>query len=304
MMIALAAFVAIAGRGPIAAQQLEHISIVATPSDSGGEIYYAQERGLFKKHGLEVEIIGQTSGAAVAAAMASGKYDIGQGNIATVAAAHEAGLPFVLIAPGAVYSSQAATTALVVAKDSPIKTAADLVGKTVANVSLQDVGTVALDAWLANEHVSRDSIHVIELPLSSMTEALNRGTVAAAIMLEPYLSAGLTQSTRVLALPYTAIAPRFLINAYYARADWVQAHPQTVRAFVAVIAEAGRWANANHALSAQFLMRTTNVSIAPNQVRSVYADTLDVAQLQPMIDAAARSKMLKKPFPASALLNP
>jgi NitT/TauT family transport system substrate-binding protein len=301
---ALALLLAFAGLPRLDAQTLAHITVVTSPSDSGAEVYYAQSRGTFKKYGLEVEIISLAGGAAVAAAMSSGKYEIGQGNIATIAAAYEAGLPFVLVAPASLYNSRAATSALVVAKDSPIKTAADLEGKNVANLAVQDIGSVALDRWLEQQGVNPASVHVVEMPQTQMTEALARGRIAAAIMIEPFLSAGLAESTRVLAQLYSAIAPRFMIAAYFARSDWVASHRDAARAFAAAMNETARWANANHALSAQILAQYTKVQLPPNQTRVTYAQTLDPALIQPLIDAAVKSKLLKEPLAASALLGP
>jgi NitT/TauT family transport system substrate-binding protein len=299
----LLCFVALrAGAVGAGAQTLAHITVISSPSDSGGEVYYAQERGTFKKYGLDVEIINLAGGAAVSAAMASGKYEIGQGNLASIAAAREAGLPFVLVAPASLYNSRAATSALVVAKDSPIKTAADLVGKSLANPAIKDIGTVALDMWLAQQNVDPSSVRILEMPQAVMSEALARGTIAGALMIEPFLSASLAGGSRVLAYHYSAIAPRFVIAAYFARSDWVAAHPEAARAFAAAMAETARWANANHAQSAQILAKYLKVPPAPNQTRTPYAETLDPALLQPLIDAAAKSKMIKEPLAASALL--
>jgi ABC-type nitrate/sulfonate/bicarbonate transport system substrate-binding protein len=47
----------IAGAPGAAGQGLVHVTVISSPSDSGGEVYYAQARGTFKKYGLDVEII-------------------------------------------------------------------------------------------------------------------------------------------------------------------------------------------------------------------------------------------------------
>lgn len=287
---------------PLRAQAPQHITVVTSPSDSGGEVYYAQARGTFKKYGLDVEIVSAGGGPALSAAMASGKYDIGQSNVATIAAAHQAGLPFVLVAPASLYDSRNATSALVVTKDSPIKTAADLDGKTVGNLDLRDIGTVALGVWLEQHGVNPANVRIVEIPMAQVSEELARGLVAASLTLEPYLSASLADRTRILAEPYTAIAPRFLIAAYFARSEWVDAHRDAARSFAAAIVETARWANANQTPSAQILGQYTKVQITPNQRRTTYAETLEPALIQPLIDAAYKGKLLKEPLAATALL--
>ena len=51
---------------------------------------------------------------------------------ASLAAAVERGLPFALIAGAGLYSTAKPTSMMIVAKNSPLKTAKDLSGKTVA----------------------------------------------------------------------------------------------------------------------------------------------------------------------------
>jgi NitT/TauT family transport system substrate-binding protein len=303
---AIAAAIVLVSYAPASAQPvLTHVTVISSPSDSGGEVYYAQQRGTFKKYGLDVEIVNLTAGAAVSAAMASGTYDIGQSNVASIGAAHQAGLPFVLVAPGSVYDSQAPTSEIVVAKTSPIKSVPDLVGKSLANPSTRDIGTVALDMLLTAQNVDPAGVRVLEMPESVMADAVQRGTIDGAILIEPYLSAALAAgNVRVLAQHYSAIAPRFMIGAYFARSDWVAAHPAIVRAFASAMAETARWANANHAASAVILSQTINVPIAPNQTRTAYAETLDPAIIQPLLDAAAKTKLMKAPLAAAALLPP
>lgn len=300
-----AALAASTTRAPLGAQSLTHLTVVTSPSDSGGEVYYAQDRGTFRKFGLDVELISLGGGAAVAAAMSSGTYDIGQGNIATIGTAHEAGLPFELVAPASLYNYRAATTALVVAKDSPIHTAGDLAGKSIADLSVQDIGTVAVSRWLTQNAVDPATVRIVELPSSATEEALVRGTVAAALLLEPFLSKAFANGTiRLLAHVYSAIAPNFMIAAYFARADWVRSHRNAAHAFARALRETARWANTHHAESAQILAKYTKTQIAPNQTRVTYAETLDPKLIQPLLDAAYKGKMMKEPLSASALLSP
>jgi NitT/TauT family transport system substrate-binding protein len=122
-------------------------------------------------------------------------------------------------------------------------------------------------------------------------------------LLEPYLSAALAKGDTVLANIYSSIAPQFLIAAYYSTNDWKKSHPAVARAFAEAMAETARWANQNHAQSAQILERSTGIHIAPGQTRPIYAETLDPAMIQPVIDAAATDGVLTASFPAASLLG-
>jgi NitT/TauT family transport system substrate-binding protein len=300
--LALVAAAAVVPAERVRAQTLTHMTIVTSPSDAGGEVYYGQELGTFKKYGLDAEIISLRGGAAVAAAMSSGQYEVGQGNVVSIAAARQKGVPFVFVAPANVYDAKAATSILIVPKDSPIKSLADLNGKTVANIELRDIGNVALDIMMQKAGLPVSSIRVVELPASEMAAALARGTVDSAFIIEPFLSAAM-DANRVLALPYSAIAPRFQIAAYFSTADWFRSHADTAHRLQLAIAEVARWANANHAQSAQILEKYTKIHVSPTQARATYGDSLDPRLFQPILDAASKDGVLGAPVRAATLLT-
>lgn len=290
---------------PAAAQALQKLRVVTTPTESGAQIYYGLELGLFARAGIDVEIISLQSGSPAAAAVASGSIDVGQGNITSIASAHEHGLPFVLIAPASLYSSTAPTSALIVPKDSPVKTAGDLAGKIVANTGMKNIGEIAADNWIDQQGASVSAVKFIESAMTEMPAAMLRGRVQAAVVVEPFLSAALANGFRVLSYPYTAIAPSFMIGAYFANRDWVRGHADTVRKFADVILETARWANnpANHSRSAVFVEKYTKIQIQPGMTRVRYAERLDPALIQPLIDASAKYQAIGATFPAAELLR-
>src|ERR1019366_5435430 len=119
--------------GPVTAQTLIPLQVSGTPLDLTAAIFYAQDLGYFKKAGLDVHIQAFSNVQQAAEAMLAGTLDIGSANNATMAQAHLRGIDFRYFAPGGVFSSTGAPTEVVaVPKDSPIHTAADLNGKTVA----------------------------------------------------------------------------------------------------------------------------------------------------------------------------
>ncbi len=290
---------AVASASPAGAADV--LRIATTPTESGAAVYYAQDLGLFKKAGIDAQITQLGSGAAVAAAVASGTIDVAQGSLPSLASAHEKHIPFVLVAPGAMYNGKAPTSALVVAKNSPFKTAKDLNGKTIANNALKNIGEIAADAWLDKYGGDIASVKIVEMPLPEMESALAANRIDAAILVEPNLGKALGgPNVRMLAAAYTAIAPEFLINAYFANEPWAKANADLVKRFDDVIREADRWANqpANRAASAEMLEKYMKLTMTPQNTRVTFADTLDPAKIQPVIDASAKFKVLSAPFPA------
>ncbi|HVA34197.1 MAG TPA: ABC transporter substrate-binding protein, partial [Candidatus Baltobacteraceae bacterium] len=108
---------------PAGAQTLVKLQVATTPNDSGAEVYYAQDMGFFKKAGFDVTITTLNNGGIISAGVAAGTFDVAQAAVSSVASAHERGVNFVIIAPAALWTSDRPTSALIVAKNSPITNA-------------------------------------------------------------------------------------------------------------------------------------------------------------------------------------
>ena len=306
MIPARAAALAFVLAAPAAApaQQTQTLHVATTPIDLGAEVLYAKDRGFFAKAGLDVQVELMSSGAAIAAGVASGSLDVAQANIVSLASAHERGLPFVIVAPAGLYVSGEPTTSLVVAKTSAVRSARDLENKTIAINGLRNITQIGADAWIAAHGGDTAKVRYVELPFPQMAAALATGRVDAAVIAEPELSDALAGGARALAQPYTAIADRFLIGGWFVTRPWARAHPEQLRRFAAAIVEAGRWANGHRSESARILEKYTKVHVSAGMRRAVYADRLDAAQVQPLVDAAAKYGSLRAAFPAAELLEP
>lgn len=293
----------LAGPLPSPAQTLPTLRIATTPIDAGAEPYYAREIGLFRAAGINVEIATIASGAGVAAAVAGGAADIGQSNIVSLATAHERGIPFVIIAPASLYTTKVPQSALVVAKNSPIRTAHDVEGKTLATNGLKTIAQIGPMAWLDRNGASSSNVKWVEMPFSAITAAIVAGRVDGGLLSEPELSESLSNgSVRVLSYCYDAIGNDFLIGAWFATNDWAKAHPALVRSYAAIMADTARWARTHTTESARILENETKIAMVPATKRVLFGERVEPAAVQPLIDVAARYGVLKAAFPASDLL--
>lgn len=281
------------------------VRVATITADSGAEAYDALDMGFFKKEGIDVQLTAVQNGNQMMAAAISGTFDIIQSSVTAAALARERGLPFVLIAPAVIWSSKAETSLLIVSRDSPIRTARDLSGKTIALNALANVPGVAVDAWLDRNGGDSGAAKFIEIPWPTMTAALAAGRIDAAFIAEPYLDAARRSApVRVLGAPYDAIAGEFLLSAWYSTADFVKAHPDLVRKFAAANLDAATWANRNHAESAKILEKYAKTTVSPTMVRALYAERLDPSLVQPVLDASLRYKLLHAPAAAKDMIAP
>ena len=303
-VLALSVAVFCAAR-PSSARTPAVIHIAAPPIDVSALPFYAKELGFFKAAGLDATVTIARNGAASIASMLGGTFDVVSSNLVVGAAAHEKGLALVMVAPGSDYSSKAPTTACAVATNSPVESAKELDGKTIGLPDLFGLPRIGISAWLEQNGADLSSVKLVELPFSSIVPALVAGRIDAAVLVNPNLQQALDAGkVRVLSDCFDAIAPRFSVSEFWSTAGYVKAHPQTVKKFAAVMAQTARWANTHRRESAQILERWTKVKVTPDMARAVYAERVSAADVQPMIDLAARYHLIKAPFPAAELFAP
>ena len=114
----------------------------------------------------------------------------------------------------------------------------------------------------------------------------------------------MAKGDRVLGNCYDGIAPRFLIGAWFTTGAWAKAHPDLVKRFQKSMAVTAAWANKNQAASGALLTKYTQIVVEPGMKRTVYAEKLDPALIQPLIDASAKYGAIGSTFPALDLIAP
>lgn len=287
--------------------KLMTIRVATIPTDIGAEVYYARDMGFFKKAGFDVEITPISSGSAITAAVASGAMDIGYSNLVSISIAHQRGIPFGVIALANMHQPDAVTAGiLAVGKNSSIRTAKDLAGKTIGVNALGSLPELGIRAWMDRNGGDAAQLKFVEFPFAALPEAVKSGKVDAGA-LEATNTQDLgkpTSDLRRLANVYDAISPRFSPSAYFTTSTWIAAHPAEAKAFAAVLYQTAVWANANHDASAAILAKVTHKSVADIQdtLRVAYATRTTPDYVQPVIDVAAKYGALKSAFPAADIL--
>ena len=286
------------------AQTLTTLAVAGVAEDSITPVLYGVQSGLFKRNGLDVQVTPERSGPAITAGVAGGAYQIGKASVTPLIEAHVKGLHLVLVAPAGVYTSAAPIDGMFVAVNSPVKTAADLNGKTYGVYGIGDVYTISARAWMEKNGGDPNSLKFVELPISAMVEAIATGRVDAGSMNEPALEIALSSPRlRKLTDVFAAIAPRFLYTAWFASTEWAAAHRPAVDAFARSMRDAATYANAHHDETAALISTFTSVDAATirKMTRVEQGVALDPKLIQPVIDAMAKSKAIPTAFDARDL---
>jgi NitT/TauT family transport system substrate-binding protein len=291
---------------PAAAQTapLETLHVGVIPAEISGCLFYGIDKGYFKAQGLNIDVQLFTNGGAIAAGIASGALDVGITDLISIISAHARGLPLVYIAPGLLHGEKAPTYAIIVAKDSPVKTPADFNGKTIAVNGLKNISQLGMMTWVDNNGGDSKTIKFIEMPFPSMPPAIAAGAVTGGLPPEPALSAAEASGDRVILMDRKAVAPIYMLSGFITTRAWADSHKDSVKKFGAAIREAAEWANKNHDESAPILAAYTKIPlpVVRGMRRGDYATEFNRGQIQPMIDAAAKYGFIDKTFPMSDIL--
>lgn len=276
------------GRGAIGQEQ--PLRLATAPLDVSAEPYYAMEMGFFKKAGLSnVTLQTIPTGAAMTAAVAGGTIDIAISNIVSIAQAHQRNIPFTLVAPAGLYSTSAPTSVLMVAKDSPLRTAADLSGKTLGASGLRGIAQFAPMAWIDQHGGSSASVKFVEMTSPEMLAAIPAGKVDGGLIIEPFIAEA-KKTMRVFANVFDAVAPAFLISAHFTNLEWAKTHGDVLKRYQNAILETAQWANKNRPKTAEILIKVANLKedVVQNMTRIVFAEKMTPELVQPVIDTTAK----------------
>jgi NitT/TauT family transport system substrate-binding protein len=273
------------------------------PADVAAVVEYARDNGYFKQAGLDVEIQIMQSGPVIAPAVIGGSLDVGAANTGSLAGAVERGLPLRIFAPASQVGPNTSTDVIMVKDDSPIKTAADMSGKTVAIVAMKTVQHALFLAWIDKNGGDSKTIKMIEIPFPEMVGALDSGRVDVAIPSEPFTSQG-RSGNRVIGNCYAALTSEMLLFGFFATEAWLTAHTDTALKFAAAIKQAAIWANSHQKASAILLTKFTNLApaVADTMGRATYATTLEPAMIAPAIEYMVKYGFLPKTIDPTRLI--
>jgi NitT/TauT family transport system substrate-binding protein len=272
------------------AQALTPATVGVFPSPDVATLLYAQTQHAFEKSGIELTVQNTGNGGATLAAAAGGSLQFGYANTYTLVQAFQRGIPLKLVAPGALYTSKAPTIKLLVAADSTIKSAKDLVGKTIGTTLVNDITGLSLVAWLAREGVDEANVKFFESAPNLMIAALQSHRVDAILAFDPFLTAALAAGARPLANPFDAIGDNFMASAWFSVAPWVNEHRAAARNFATVMERTSSYVNGHYAEMVPLLADFTKIpaEVLAKMTPSQAAPSLTPGVLQPLIDAAVR----------------
>ncbi|MEU7898510.1 ABC transporter substrate-binding protein [Nonomuraea sp. NPDC049152] len=279
------------------------IKVGALPIPDPAALYIANAKGFFKAEGLTVEPVIIQGGAAALPQIKSGALDISHTNYVSTFLAASKGEKIKVV--GDVYQAAPNTFNLMVPKDSQLHSVADLKGKTVLVNTLNNIGTLTVEATLKVAGLTKDDIKFVEKPFPDMANALTAGQGDAAWMTEPFITATQSQSGfRKLADTMSGQTADLPIAAWMATEEWTKKYPKTLAAFQRAIAKAQQLVASDRKEVEAVLPTYTKLDAKTASVITLgtFPTSLNETRLQRVADLMLEYKYIQSPLDVKTIL--
>ncbi|MEU9167513.1 ABC transporter substrate-binding protein [Streptomyces sp. NPDC048420] len=247
-------------------------------------LYLGQKKGFFAERGIDLKMELAQGGAAIVPGVVSGQFQFGFSNVTSLMIAETKGVPIKSVVNGVATNGKvgADVTGVAVKKDSPIKSAKDLAGKTVAVNTLQNIGDTTVRESVRKAGGDPSKVKFLEMPFDQMPAALDGGQVDAAWMGEPALTIAKGQGARVVASPFAETDPKLTAATYFAATKLTKENPDLVNKFTEAMTESLKYASEHPDEARQILTTYTKIDgeVLKKLTLPSWPAAVDMASLQ------------------------
>jgi NitT/TauT family transport system substrate-binding protein len=216
---------------PASAQTTLTVGKAAPNADPIIPVNVGEQLGIFKKHGLNLQIVDFNGGSKMSTAMTAGSIDIGDGS-GTEMALVAKGVPMIAICES---TAPIPFIGIGVPYDSPIKTIEDLKGKKIAFSSAG-----SLTDWLVKELVRAEKWQPQDVTgvaigngAGNIISAFTAHLIDADVGVTSLFLAMEEKKTGRLLFPVSKYEGNLASGTVYASTNLIKTNPDAVRAFVA-----------------------------------------------------------------------
>ncbi|WP_187414386.1 ABC transporter substrate-binding protein [Nonomuraea sp. PA05] len=218
------------------------VGVVPVPSSAS--LFIAEKRGFFKEEGLTVKTEIIQAPTAVMPKIVNGSMDAFMTSYVVLMTINDSGAAKLKLFQHTMGGAPN-VSAVVVAKGSPIKSVADLKGKTVAVNVLKALGQTVTNAHLQDAGVRPEDVKFVPVSFADQLGALSTGKVDAAWLVEPFLSAAKKSGATQIVDTTSGVTEGVPIDGWGVTEQWVSKYPKTAAAFHRALAKAQQIAGAD-----------------------------------------------------------
>jgi NitT/TauT family transport system substrate-binding protein len=288
-----------------------NVTLGYVPYSDDASLFYAEDSGIFRQHGLNVSFVAQASPVAVEASMASGTEQFGfiTTPVLVNLASKGVGVKCVSTVDGNEPTNPADdTTVLVAGKGSGITSIKDLAGKNVAEVQLSSLNSLSVMVLAKQAGVDPSSIHQIAIPFPQMPAALSQGRVQAAVIVAPFTQTALGEGATIITRPNQDLFPNGTLTCLDAMSSYISTNPTVVSEFRAAMDQSVTYSATHESVVKQTLAKGLNIPMATaeKQVLSTnFSTTFNTASIGTIeSDMKAFGIITSEPSASTLIWNP
>jgi NitT/TauT family transport system substrate-binding protein len=227
-----------AGGGPAT------LTVGVLPINAVAPLYLGIDKGYFNQEQLTIKPKTFQGGAEIVPAVMAGDVQIGFSNSVSLMIAQSKDLPVQVIAEGETSGANKAEddTAIVVAKDSQLRSPKDLEGRTIGVNTLQNIAEVTTNASLEKKGVDVSKLKYVEVPFPEMVPTLEGGDIDAAFVNEPFTTVAKQAGHRFIVRPYTETAPDLPIAPWFTSRQYLEENQDVVERFRRALERSSKYA--------------------------------------------------------------
>lgn len=228
------------------------LNVIYSPWPPDMMAFLAQEKGIFEKNGVNVNLVWGDGITEALELRASEEVNVWNFPIIDMVAEYTERKD----EPG--YNPQTflvedfsnGADALITRPEAEIETVADLRGKKVG-VEVGTVGEFFLNIVLGREDLTLEDIEVVDMSFDEIPQALKDGDIQAGVTYEPDVSIAVDDGAVVLA--DTTTERGVIVDVYITQQENLENHPEAYEAFVKSFLEAAEYFESNPQESAEIM---------------------------------------------------
>jgi NitT/TauT family transport system substrate-binding protein len=261
-------------------------------------IYLGRQKGFFSGRNIDLDLQTSQGGAAIVPGVVSGQFQFGFSNVTSLILARSRGLPIKMVSNGVASTGKdgADFGGVLVKADSPVRSAKDLAGRTVAVNTLKNIGDTTVRASVRKAGGDPASVKFVELAFPDQPAALAAGRVDAIWVVEPFVTAAKAQGARLVASNYVDAAADLTVAAYFTSQELIAKNPDLVKRFKEAMAESLAYAAAHPDEVRAIIGTYTQIAadVTAKITLPAWPAEINKASVQTLTDLAVQDKLLEK----------
>ena len=261
----LATFASIALGGSVAhADDLAPVNLGLNKLGAMTNIWIAGQTGIFKTHGLDVNVREIPLTDQSIAVLQSKSVDIVLLIPGTAMAAKEQGFDLVLVGQNETAGTKPpVSNAIMASATSSIQNIKDIKGKRLAISSPHGQAFAAVKELFQHAGISTDDVRMVPAPFTAITDLMRTGQVEAATTLDPYTTQiGKAGIGKTISWFMQETIPDQPVGAWWALRPWAEQHKKEIAAFDDAIKESHDYLNADPARAKKAVADYSGLDIA------------------------------------------